>query len=58
MKKNLSLWVLLAEILAIVWLHSNKDRAGEIKDILMQRNQSGLIKATPITAKPMHTALN
>jgi hypothetical protein len=53
MKKNISIWILLIEILAIVVLHANKDNSEKIKDILLKRNQSGLIKATPITPASM-----
>ncbi|GAO44178.1 hypothetical protein [Flavihumibacter petaseus] len=53
MKKYVSLWVLLVEIVAIAALHANKDNADRIKDILLKRNQSGLIKTTPITPAPI-----
>lgn len=53
MKKNISVWILFIEILAIVVLHANKDNSEKIKDILLKRNQSGLIKATPITPGPI-----
>ena len=53
MKKYVSIWVLLVEILAIVAIHANKGNSDKLKDILIKRNQSGLIKATPITPSPM-----
>lgn len=48
MKRNLSVWILLAEILAIVVIHANKDQAEKIKEIFMKRNHSAFIKTTPI----------
>ncbi len=54
MKRNISLWILCIELLAIVVLHANKDNSDRIKDVLLKRNQSGLIKATPITPSPMN----
>ncbi|MFT4022610.1 MAG: hypothetical protein QM664_02355 [Flavihumibacter sp.] len=53
MKKYVSIGVLLVEILAIVVIHANKGNSDKLKDILIKRNQSGLIKATPITPAPM-----
>ena len=53
MKKYVSIWVLFVEILAIVAIHANKGNADKLKDILIKRNQSGLIKATPTTPAPM-----
>ncbi|KIC92995.1 hypothetical protein [Flavihumibacter solisilvae] len=52
MKKNISLWILFIEIVAIAVLHANKDNSDKIKDILLKRNQSGFIKATPINPAP------
>jgi hypothetical protein len=54
MKRNISVWILFIELLVIVVLHANKDNNDRIKDVLLKRNQSGLIKATPITPEPMH----
>lgn len=54
MKRNISVWILFIELLAIVVLHANKDNSERIKDVLLKRNQSGLIKATPITPAPMN----
>jgi len=48
MKRNLSVWILLVEILAIVVIHANKDQAEKIKEIFMKRNHSAFIKTTPI----------
>ncbi|MCG7857944.1 MULTISPECIES: hypothetical protein [unclassified Flavihumibacter] len=48
MKKNISSWILLLEIIAIVAMHANKGGSEKIKDILLKRNHTGLIKATPI----------
>ncbi len=48
MKRNLSVWILFVEILAIVVIHANKDQAEKIKEILLKRNHSAFIKATPI----------
>lgn len=53
MKKYVSLWILLIEIVAIAILHANKDNSERIKDILLKRNQSGLIKTTPISPAPI-----
>ncbi|MFD2525560.1 hypothetical protein ACFSQD_07055 [Flavihumibacter stibioxidans] len=53
MKKNISIWILFIEVVAIIVLHANKDNNEKIKDILLKRNQSGLIKATPITPGPI-----
>lgn len=38
----------MAEILAIVVIHANRDQAEKIKDLFLKRNHSGLIKTTPI----------
>ncbi|MBL7768279.1 MAG: hypothetical protein JNK20_04870 [Flavipsychrobacter sp.] len=54
MKRNLSVWILLVEILAIVVIHSNKDQAEKIKEIFMKRNHSAFIKTTPI--QPMEVS--
>jgi hypothetical protein len=54
MKRNISVWILCIELLAIVVLHANKGNTDRIKDVLLKRNQSGLIKATPITPAPMY----
>jgi hypothetical protein len=48
MKRNLSVWILVAEILAIVVIHANRDQAEKIKEIFMKRNHSAFIKTTPI----------
>lgn len=53
MKKNISVWILLFELVAIIVLHANKNNSEKIKEILLQRNQSGLIKATPIKPAPI-----
>ncbi len=57
MKRNLSVWILFAEIVAIVVIHANRDQAERIKDVLMRRNHSALIKATPIQPQPNATEL-
>lgn len=49
MRKNVSIWILVIEILAIAVLHANKDNSEKIQDILLKRNHSSLIKAVPIT---------
>lgn len=48
MKRNLSVWILFVEIVAIVVIHANKDQAERIKEILLKRNHAAFIKATPI----------
>ena len=53
MKKNISTWILFIEIIAIIVLHANKENSEKIKDILLKRNQSGFIKATPINPAPV-----
>lgn len=53
MKKYVSVWILLVEIIAIVAIHANKGNSERLKDTLLKRNQSGLIKATPITPAPI-----
>jgi len=53
MRKNISIWILFIEMMAIVVLHANKSNSDRIKEVLLKRNQSGLIKATPITPAPI-----
>ncbi|HEY8399329.1 MAG TPA: hypothetical protein VIK80_15420 [Flavihumibacter sp.] len=48
MKRNLSVWVLFVEIVAIVLIHANRDQAERIKEVLMKRNHAAFINTTPI----------
>ena len=52
MKKNISFLILLLEVLAIVAMHAAKGNSEEVKDILLKRNHTGLIKTTPIVWGP------